>query len=499
MIERITRTVATIVGSRRFALGILGFFSFEAFWVACSAVYPMAFDEDFHFGLIKVYSHYWLPFLSSQPSESIQYGALTRDPSYAYHYLMSFPYRFIELFTHSQTAQVIILRLLNIVFFAIGLVLFYKVLRRAGSSRVLTNTALLVFVLIPIVPLLAGQINYDNLLFAIVAWLCLLVQKINDQLSVRKFDLKTMLLVVLVCMFASIVKYAFLPMAFVAVVFLGVQGVRAFRGHKKQLRQAVGESYHGLSSRTKIVLLTLLVLITSLFAQRYVLNVVTYHTPLPKCDAVLSTDKCMSYSPWARNYAYALSKTTDNDDRLLPFTWTWLQAMHYRLFFMVAGPMNNFTNYPPMPLPSATAVVATIMGITALLCYWRRVFSGHSFLVFLLLISALYCVVVWADNYSAYLMTGQPVAINGRYLLVVILPLAAVFGRALTLVLRQWRALRMGFVLLTILLFLQGGGVFSFILRSDEHWDWPSAVVVHMNNAARRVLAPVTIEGNKYY
>ena len=83
--KRITK-LNQLLGSRRFFLFILCFFLFEAAWIALSAVYPEAFDENFHFGLIQTYSHYWLPFFSSQPPHANAYGAVARDPSYLYHY-----------------------------------------------------------------------------------------------------------------------------------------------------------------------------------------------------------------------------------------------------------------------------------------------------------------------------------------------------------------------------------------------------------------------------
>ena len=46
-----------------------------------------------------------------------------------------------------------------------------------------------------------------------------------------------------------------------------------------------------------------------------------------------------------------------------------------------------------------------------------------------------------------------------------------------------------------ILLFLQGGGVMTFILRSDASWDWQNRAVIDANNAARKVLSPVVVEG----
>src|SRR5580704_2464794 len=133
------RQVAQILGSRRLFLITLCYFVFQSGWIALSAVYPQAFDENFHFGIIKVYASHWSPFLTKQPVGGDPYGALARDPSYLYHYLMSFPYRFFHLFTHDQTSLVIALRLIDVCLFTIGLILFRRVLLRAKISRALTN------------------------------------------------------------------------------------------------------------------------------------------------------------------------------------------------------------------------------------------------------------------------------------------------------------------------------------------------------------------------
>jgi hypothetical protein len=57
-LKHLFRLLAAVLRSRRSAIGALIFFVLEGLWIACSAVYPMAFDEEFHFGLIKVYSHH---------------------------------------------------------------------------------------------------------------------------------------------------------------------------------------------------------------------------------------------------------------------------------------------------------------------------------------------------------------------------------------------------------------------------------------------------------
>ena len=56
-------------------------FGVQAVWFAFTARYPMAFDENFHFGLIQLHAQQWLPFFTSQPLHAEQFGAVVRDPS----------------------------------------------------------------------------------------------------------------------------------------------------------------------------------------------------------------------------------------------------------------------------------------------------------------------------------------------------------------------------------------------------------------------------------
>ena len=84
--KEFSKRLLKFISSPRFFVGVLVFFVFESVWIGFSAAYPQAFDENFHFGLIQVYSHHWLPFLSGQPSNANAYGAVARDPSYLYHY-----------------------------------------------------------------------------------------------------------------------------------------------------------------------------------------------------------------------------------------------------------------------------------------------------------------------------------------------------------------------------------------------------------------------------
>jgi dolichyl-phosphate-mannose-protein mannosyltransferase len=495
--DKVTRIIAAVLGSRKFTFATLGFFVFESLWVALSAVYPMAFDEDFHFGLINLYGHHWLPFLSSQPDGTSQFGPLYRDPSYLYHYLMSFPLRFIELFTHNQAAEVVFLRLINIALFGVGLVLFYRLARRAGAGRRLANVTLALFVLIPIVPLLAGQINYDNLFFPAVALTCLLVLRAQEQLRARKLSAALVVGLLVLFLLSCLVKYAYLPIAVAAGVYVLAYAWRTFHKDGRAFLRMMLASYRQTTLGARLGLAAVFVLASVLFAQRYVPNLVSYHTPVPRCDVVLSENECMSYDPWARDYNYAHTKTAV-DKKPTSYFWLWLQGMHLRLFFAINGPASGFVNYSPVPVPAVSFIVLTALLTVALAWRWRQTLARRPFLIFLFGMSLLYMGVLFLDNYLDYLYTGRPVAINGRYLLVVAFPLAAVLGRALGLAMRQWRTARLWLAAALVLLFLQGGGVFSFILRSDASWDWPNSMVIHLNNAARDVISPVMVDGSKF-
>lgn len=471
--------------------------------MALSAVYPMAFDEDFHFGLIKVYSHYWLPFLSSQPPHAAAYGAVARDPSYLFHYLMSFPYRLIALFIHGQTGQVIVLRLIDIGLFASGLVLFRRVLLRAKMSLALTNLSLLLFVLIPIVPQLAAHINYDDLIFPLVALTCLLTFNVTDQLRKKQPSARTIIELLAVCFFAGQVKYEFMPVFAGVVLFLLFVLYRNFRGQFGKFWPRLWQSWRLQSYLAKVLLVVALLVSFGLFVQRDGYNLVKYHTFTPDCSKVVSVQSCKAYGPWRRNYdkhqKVLASPTKINYFNPATYLGVWSYWMWYRMFFVVNGPASHYTNYPPLPLISAAAALIGIAGIIGLLIWRRRIFQNNPYIAFFAIVILLYLVALWIAGYAQYRYTNQLVLMNGRYLLPILLLACAIIGRAFSLSLRDSPNRKAAIAVVAILLFLQGGGFLSFISRSDSSWDWPNNTVVKVNNAARKITKPIIVKGSKYY
>jgi hypothetical protein len=48
-----------------------------------------------------------------------------------------------------------------------------------------------------------------------------------------------------------------------------------------------------------------------------------------------------------------------------------------------------------------------------------------------------------------------------------------------------------------LLCFLQGGGVITFIMRSDQGWYWQNYLSHRINEKAQKLLDPVIIQGSK--
>jgi len=492
------RRATGLLGSSWFFWAVTALLVLQAAWIALSGRYPMAFDEDFHLGMIRLYAHHLSPFWDSQPAGGDAFGTVTRDPSYLYQYLMSFPYRLISLFTSDQTIQVLILRALNIGLFVGGLVLYRRLLTKTGASGAIVNFCLLIFVLIPIVPLLAAQINYDNLILPLAALALLLAAGFDKSLGKgKRIDVKTLVALLLVCILASLVKYAFLPVFVAILAFVVVRLTQRQRSVKDVLLNlARGWQHVPISAKT--VLAVSLVLAVGLFAERYAVNLARYHVPAPACDQVLTLEQCGNYPPWIRDYNFK-KLNTGSSRGPIDFSEAWLRGMWLRTFFAVDGPASNYETRGPLTVPALSAkVFLAIGGLATLLAFPRLLRRYDGALIWLFVASTIsYVVVLWLTEYQAFLATGQPVAINGRYLLVIWLPVFLIMAVSTDILLKNQRLLKLVLASAAVLCLAWGGGGLTFVLRSSDSWYWPNSAARAANHAVQRAVGPVMPGYNK--
>lgn len=474
-----------ILASRGFFIFIVGLMVFQALWVAVSFRYPMLWDEYYHYGLIQYYSHHLSPFITHQPHSLDVYGDIQRSPKYLYHYVMSFPFRAVSLFTANQTVHIMVLRLMNIGLFAGALVAYRAAMLQITKSRALVHFVLLLVVLFPLSSLLAPQINYDNLQFLLTG---LVFYWALRYLNAKKPEAQWLLLVLGVGLLASVVKYTFLPLLAVIGLYLIIW---TFRRHGKQSFGLVWQSVRAMN-RWLLASSVLLVLIgAGLCAERFGGNLVRYHAVDPKCSAVLGVERCLQFSPFKQVYTYSQLLHQWNWLYLkgpVKFTATdWISQL-YDQYFTTGTQLSYevFNVAYPLKIPFYTTMFAIAVGLVCLVIAAPRLLRRPP--VQLVLLSTLaIAAALWVIDYSTYRSTAWPLAIQGRYLLPMVPLLMLVGALAISRVLR-WHNLKYPFALIVLLGCLWGGGVLTHIALSQPSWYWQVWPIIDVNQTLGRAL-----------
>lgn len=477
-LQSLSRFVYRIVDSSKFFIIVLGLFGLGAAYIALVSLYPMAFDEEVHIGIIRIYAELWNPFSLVQKPEYDSFNALNADPSWLFHYLMSFPYRLLDWFGMSGDAIIVTLRILNIAIFMSALMIFKKVLTAAGLSRAMAHGILALVIAVPVVSLLAAHVNYDNLVMLITAVLFYYAIKVREGLRTQhRILLVPFTIVSAMFLYGAVVKYAYLPIAVGVVGYLLFELWRAWRESGRVLLQ----NFRADLRASSVALLTLLFIVLmggfALVSERYIGNLVQYGSPVPRCDKVLSVERCQAFGPFGRDYRYEQNKSDTFQPKSLPaFIWQdWAEGMNRRLFFAIASPAVGYDTKPPLAVPIKIAFVLTLLGLVLFLVFSRSVLARYPVLWLFLVPSLLYIVALIIQLYGSYIRTGWPVALNGRYLIPLLPLLGALAFAAFQRLFGVFNIQRYAVLLLAVVLLLltQGGGALTYAYAAEPHWLWP--------------------------
>jgi len=404
---------------------------------------------------------------------------------------MSFPYRLLESLGLNDQTIIICLRFLSIAMFAVGLLLFRQLLRKTKASDAAINVAFMFFVMIPTVPLLAGQLNYDNLQFPLMALAMILTINFAEALKKRKVKLALLAQILVVCILGSINKFTFLPVITAVVLYLAFILSRFYLLNRKIAIKAVKKDWRTMSKLRRNVAAGGLAIATGFFIWSYGVNIALYRNPVPPCHAVLGKEKCRDLGTWDRNDK-AAANNKGVDPNPVRFTYNWLNGMQYRLFFTINGASgeSRYQNHMAMGITSAASMLAIVGGLL-LLIYGRRILSTDPAFVCMLFISVFYIAIVWSRNYNDYLNLGQMLAINGRYLQPLLLPIILVMIASYQWALRKYPGLKLGLFTVAVLLFLSGGGITGFIHYSNANWYFENQPLIRgLNESAKKLVAP---------
>ncbi len=474
-----------------FALALL---VFQSTWLALTAIYPLPFDEYYHVGVIKIYAQQWSPFITSQSEAASLYGDITRMPSYLYHYLMSFPYRFFDVFTDSETVLIILLRFINILFVVIAVVLFRKLFIKAGISKRLINVAVLFFVVTPIVPFLAAHVNYDNLMLLLAP---IVISAAYSIYKDKRLDAVNLVVFLSVGTAAVMAKNSFMP---IMVGMFLIITVSVILKHGRKFMTGFTETWEPLSFLKKMILIIAMLVSVGVVVERYGYNLVTYRSLWPKCEVVQSEDSCKSYMPWYRNNQNRLNpleeKTYGNP---ASFTQHWVSKMTRGYFAIFSHtPTNVLVWYEPfgpivlrslMPVPIVVAVTAVSASIAMLVINMKKLLASK-FWQLMGLTMVGYTLFLWGFNYKGYLGSGYAQAIQARYTYPVLLP-------GILLLASSWSYLKVkktyksALIIIVFLIYFWGGGIAGWIIRSDSLWYWQDSHVISVNQKTQSVLKKV--------
>ncbi len=467
---------SSITGSRWFFRATLVLFALQSSWIALTGRYPQAFDEQYHFGLIKLHAQQWSPFFATQPAGADQYGAVVRDPDLLYHYLLSFIYRPLSMFIHNEIFQIVLLRFTSVAFIVIAFVLFRRLLLKMGLSISKANILIFFFSLLPVFTLLAGQLSYDTLLLVVTAitlnWLVDIVRT-----PAQTTNWLLILRLIIAMLLFSTVKYAFLPVFFGVTIVIFVYCWK----RRNTLWSEFVRAWLKLTMLTRTMYIIAAVVAVWIFMGSIGLNLVRYHAPSPKCDQVISVQSCMEFGPFARDYA-----STHNDDHpsatdLAVYPIKWTRNMIRETYFTVYSYFNSegkpayYGGQSVYQLRTLGWMIFYLSGI-GLVFGLRRLLSRNVTKA-VLFVSAIYILSVFYVNIRTYYQTDYVIAVHGRYLFPVIIPFigCAVLGLGYLLegvpkkYFEQTKVALIVVMLLSIGTFAtQGGGFETYIRYSGD-------------------------------
>lgn len=489
-LNELTNSFIRLLSSNLFFYATTVFFFAQASWFALSIRYPIVYDEQFHLNAIKLFSGQVSPFITSQTPafEYDRFGSLAYGNVSLYHYLMSVPYRVLDAVISNPDVLVVVMRMMNIGFVVLGLVIFRKLLLMLSVRRSVANVSILLTSLVPLFTSISATISYDNMLFVIsMAYLYFGAKLVSGG---QKEKWGNFVAALLLGMLGSLVKFTFLPVFLITQLYLLINILRA-SGYD------LVKSVHLLRSwlRSKgAVTLTLLVSATLclsiLFTLRYIVSVVKYHTPIPDCAKVLTVERCSSNGVYSTNLE--LSKT--KNEREVPvqkdYVQMWFSSVSGGFGITTAASYRTVEYSLSPPLFMNLLFLGFWGGTASVLLAWRSVFSKEPTWAMLATAFLALVISVFAFNYMSYYEYRADVNIQSRYLLGFVPIFIATVGVAVNYLIKS-RTQKSLLVLALFILFTQGGGVTTHILGSKSSWYWRNNTVIEVNTKLRAIINPV--------
>lgn len=477
--------VLVAVGSVWATWVIVAVFAAQAGLLAVS-LRESLYDEAYHLKAIGYFADGGSPW-GTQPGSLTGVGDLERYGSYLYHWLFSYPWRWTDGLADDTRRTV--LRLLTVLLVSGALLAIRRLGRALGLSGLASNIVVLIVAAVPMTTFLAVTVNYDNLAFLLLPLMWIPAVRL---LGADRIDGYGWTFFLLAAAGLSLSKYSMLPL-------VGVTGIAVIVAQVRVLRRTRSLGLDRWRWRPgPVAALVAVVIAVAALVERYGVNLLRFRAVQPDCADVQTVRICRTWGPWGRNYN--LDRVNVDD----PFTvggliqyvtheWVPRTLSSWSLF-PVGGEEGTLATTGPHIL--GTALVVGVVGTVLLIVLAPRAALARPGGLTLFLASAAYLVILVSENFSDYLDLGEVVAVQGRYLQPVMVPLLLLAARALTAILAMngrpvGIAMRWGGLVLLVFGLSQTAGLIGILARSEPEWFRESRftpAVLEIRDRAERIV-----------
>lgn len=408
------------ISSKWFIALTFALFLVQGFFFSFSIAKFIPADEVHHYGLSQYFSQQQLtagPFISNQSEESFYLGDIERDPSTFYHYLMGHILRASEGVVQDESILIFVLRIINVLFGALALLVFLRIVRQLTPSRNVGNLSVFGLSLTGMFVWGASAVSYDTLA---ILFFFLFLYCIVNIVKYKKYNYY--LYALFAGLATGITKYTFIPTILIGMIVTIIISLKEQR--PKQIAQKFTRQVKK-SNTFGTVLFSIATLLLAVWAFNiHFMNLIEYRSIDPKCDQVHDFHLCLKNNVFKRNYiqktGYEQQKKNDiaGEQAIiydpLGFTGSWLEDMYTRLYF--------FFGHKTMEPSSKIRLVfgAIVLMSILLICFKRKQILSDKSRQVIAIVSLSYILILYMYNLNTWISLGAKFAYQGRYLLPVI-------------------------------------------------------------------------------
>ena len=236
-----------------------------------------------------------------------------------------------------------------------------------------------------------------------------------------------------------------------------------------------------LKTVKKVIIIIVFTTSLLLFGERYLMNLINYRDLTPNCARIHSTSFCSQYYPWARSEKI---KNTKQSNAIDPVRYTmviWLNHMSNNTFSSAAKTSTGKTAIVASPLfLYLFAWIFFLLSLTFMIYYWRELWRNQGFRIFVVVIGS-YVLAIWANRYFAYRNQSVALAMQPRYLLIIIPLVLVIFAESWRRLLRNKNIIASLAIIICMIGASQGGGFLTHVANSDETWVPPKDYMIKIN------------------